>query len=68
MVFGILSCSDFAPAMLTPGRIEQLLSLPVRRWELLVGTVLGVMALALGAALYGAGGLALLLVLPWCAR
>jgi Cu-processing system permease protein len=61
MVFGILSCADFAPAMLTPGRIEQLLSLPVRRWELLLGTFLGVMALALGAALYGAGGLALLL-------
>jgi Cu-processing system permease protein len=45
--FGVLSCADFAPALLSPGRIEHLLSLPVRRWELLAGTFLGVLALAL---------------------
>ncbi|MEN9796391.1 MAG: hypothetical protein RL653_87 [Pseudomonadota bacterium] len=61
MLFGILGCADFAPTMLSPGRIEQLLSLPVRRWELLVGTFLGVLALSLSAALYGAGGVVVLL-------
>jgi Cu-processing system permease protein len=61
MVFGILACSDFAPSLLSPGRIEHLLSLPVRRWELLMGTFLGVLVLALIAAIYGAGGLVLML-------
>jgi Cu-processing system permease protein len=48
LAFGVLSCADFAPALLSPGRIEHLLALPVRRWELLAGTFLGVLALALG--------------------
>lgn len=61
LLFGIVACSDFGPSMLTPGRIEHLLSLPVRRHELLAGTFLGVLALAIGGALYGAGGMALLL-------
>jgi len=55
--FGVLACADFAPALLSPGRIEHLLSLPVRRWELLAGTFLGVLALALGGAVYASGGL-----------
>jgi Cu-processing system permease protein len=55
--FGILACSDFAPALLAPGRIEHLLSLPVRRHELLLGTFLGVEALVLCGALYGGLGL-----------
>lgn len=59
--FGILGCADFAPSLLSPGRIEQLLALPIRRWELLVGTFLGVTVLAVAGALYGAGGLVLLL-------
>lgn len=61
LVFGIVACSDFGPAMLAPGRVEQLLALPVRRWELLLGTFLGVEALVLVGALYGGGGTALLL-------
>ena len=61
IAFGLLACSDFAPALLSPGRIEHLLSLPVRRWELLVGTFLGVMTLGLMGSLYGAGGLLLIL-------
>jgi ABC-type transport system involved in multi-copper enzyme maturation permease subunit len=61
IAFGLLACSDFAPALLSPGRIEHLLSLPVRRWELLVGTFLGVLTLGLLGALYGAGGLLLIL-------
>lgn len=59
--FGILICADFAPRLLAPGRVEHLLALPVRRWELLAGTLLGVLALSTGAALYGAGGLAIIL-------
>jgi len=61
IAFGLLACSDFAPALLSPGRIEHLLALPVRRWELLAGTFLGVVALGALGALYGAGGLVLIL-------
>jgi Cu-processing system permease protein len=59
--FGILACADFAPKLLAPGRIEHLLALPIRRWELLLGSLLGVLALSTGASLYAAGGLALVL-------
>jgi Cu-processing system permease protein len=58
-LFGILACADFAPTLLAPGRIEHLLALPVRRWEIVAGTFLGVLVLVLGGALYGGGGLAL---------
>jgi ABC-type transport system involved in multi-copper enzyme maturation permease subunit len=61
MAFGLLACSDFAPALLSPGRIEHLLSLPVRRWELLLGTFLGVLTLGTVGAAYGAGGLLVIL-------
>src|SRR5262249_18395959 len=37
------------------------LSLPVRRWELLAGTFLGVLALALAGAVYASAGLVLVL-------
>ena len=59
--FMILASSDFAPSLLSPGRIEHLLSLPVRRWELIGGTYLGVLVLSVLCALYGAGGLAIIL-------
>lgn len=61
LAFGILACADFGPSLLAPGRIEHLLALPVRRYELLCGTFLGVLLLASCGALYGAGGLALIL-------
>lgn len=61
LLFGVLACSDFAPGLLAPGRIELLLSLPVRRWQLLAGTFFGVLLLGAAGALYGAGGLSLLL-------
>ena len=61
LLFGIVACSDFAPSLLSPGRIEQLLSLPLRRWELLGGTFLGVMCLSIAGSLYGATGLVVLL-------
>lgn len=61
LTFGIVACSDFGPSLLAPGRIELLLALPVRKVELLFGTWLGVLALSTAGALYGAGGLALIL-------
>jgi Cu-processing system permease protein len=61
LLFGVLACADFGPALLSPGRIEFLMALPVRRWELLLGTFLGVLVLAVGGALYAAGGLVLVL-------
>ncbi len=60
-MFLLMACSDFAPELLTPGRIEHLLSLPVARWQVLFGTYLGVLTLAALGTLYGAGGLTLLL-------
>lgn len=59
--FLAIACSDFAPELLAPGRIEHLLSLPVSRWQLLFGTFLGVITLAALGVLYGAGGLTVLL-------
>lgn len=56
LIFGIVGCADFAPRLLAPGRIEHLLALPIRRWELLLGTFLGVLLLALVATFYGALG------------
>lgn len=61
LAFGILACADFGPSLLAPGRIEHLLSLPVRRFELLVGTFLGVFTLAALGAAYGSGGVVVLL-------
>lgn len=61
LFFGIVATADFAPTLLAPGRIEHLLALPVRRWEVLAGTFLGVEALVLGGAAYGGGGMALVL-------
>lgn len=61
IIFGASACADFGPSLLVPGRIEHVLALPVKRWQLLFGTFLGVMALAALGSLYGAGGLALLM-------
>lgn len=60
-VFLVLGCSDFAPRLLAPGRIEHLLSLPIRRFELIAGTYLGVLGLGALVVLYGAGGLVVIL-------
>ncbi len=59
LAFGIVACADYAPALLAPGRIEHLLSLPVHRAELVAGTFLGVLALVFAGALYGGAGLSL---------
>ncbi len=58
--FLAIACSDFAPELFSPGRIEHLLSLPVARWQLLFGTYLGVLTLSAASALYGATGLTVL--------
>ena len=60
-LFLAVACSDFAPELLAPGRIEHLLSLPVARWQLLFGTYVGVIVLAAAAVGYGALGLTVLL-------
>ncbi|MBL8923307.1 MAG: ABC transporter permease subunit [Myxococcaceae bacterium] len=59
--FLAVACSDFAPELLAPGRIEHLLSLPVARWQLLFGTYLGVLVITAAGILYGATGLTVLL-------
>jgi Cu-processing system permease protein len=61
LLFGIFSCAEFAPTLLSPGRIEHLLSLPVKRWQLIVGTFIGVWTIASCASLYAAGGLTVIL-------
>ncbi|ADO72355.1 hypothetical protein [Stigmatella aurantiaca] len=61
ILFGIVACSDFAPSLMSPGRIEHLLALPLQRWHILAGTFLGVLTMALCGALYGSGGLLLIL-------
>jgi Cu-processing system permease protein len=57
----VLATADLAPLLLAPGRIELLLAMPIRRWELLFGTYLAVVMLAAGAALYGAAGICLMI-------
>jgi Cu-processing system permease protein len=59
--FLAIACSDFAVELLAPGRIEHLLSLPVTRFQLLLGTYLGVVTLGLLSVLYGAVGVVVLL-------
>ncbi len=61
ILFGIIATADFAPALLSPGRVEHLLALPVRRSEVLAGTFLGVEALVLAGAAYGGAGFVLVL-------
>ena len=56
ILFGIVSMSNIAAQLLAPGRVELLLSLPVRRWELVLGTWSGVVAIALLAATFAIGG------------
>ena len=61
LCFGVLFTSGFAPRMLRPGRVELLLSLPVRRYEVVLGTYLGVVAIAtMGISLCIGGASAIL--------
>jgi ABC-type transport system involved in multi-copper enzyme maturation permease subunit len=59
--FGVLACSDFGAELFAPGRIEHLLALPIRRWQLLLGTYIGVFTLSALGALYGAAAFTFML-------
>ncbi|MCO4762433.1 MAG: ABC transporter permease subunit [Myxococcales bacterium] len=56
VLFGIVATADIAVKSLSPGRVELLLSLPVRRAELLLGTYLGVALIALAGSIFAVGG------------
>lgn len=61
LLFGIVSTADVAPKLWAPGRVELLLSLPVRRWEWVLGTFFGVMSIAVLAAIFAVGGVSAVL-------
>lgn len=63
LLFGIIATAGIAPEMLAPGRVELLLSLPLRRGELVVGTYLGVLAILGLATVYGIGGASIILAI-----
>ena len=61
LILGAFITADFAPVLLSPGRIEHTLSLPVKRWELLTGMFCGVLVLVLLGCIYAAGGFTIIL-------
>jgi Cu-processing system permease protein len=61
LVFGIVATADIAPKQLQPGRVEHLLSLPIRRAELVVGVYLGVCAICAIATVAAVGGVSAVL-------
>jgi Cu-processing system permease protein len=61
LLFGIIATADIAPRLLQPGRVEFMLSLPIRRVELVVGTYLGVAALCAIGTGVAVGGVSLVL-------
>lgn len=56
LIFGIAVCAPLATTLLAPGRIDYLLALPIARWELILGSYVGVLLLTVGGTLYGAAG------------
>lgn len=56
LIFGMAVCAPLATTLLAPGRIDYLLALPIARWELILGSYLGVLILTAGGTLYGAAG------------
>jgi Cu-processing system permease protein len=61
LLFGIVVTADVAPRMLQPGRVELLLALPVRRYEVVLGLYVGVAALCAVATTVATGGVSLVL-------
>lgn len=61
LLFGIVVTADIAPKQLQPGRVEHLLSLPIRRAELVVGVYLGVCAICAIATVAATGGVSAVL-------
>ncbi len=60
-LFGIVATSDIAVRLLSPGRVELSLSLPIRRWELATGIYFGVLVLAFAGMVFAVGGFSLVL-------
>ena len=60
-LFGIVATSDIAVRLLSPGRVELSLSLPIRRWELAAGIYLGVLMLALAGMTFAVSGFSAIL-------
>ena len=56
LIFGIAVCAPLATTLLAPGRIDYLLALPIARWELILGSYVGVLILTISGTLYGAAG------------
>jgi Cu-processing system permease protein len=56
IAFMIVAVADIAPKMLAPGRVEHLLSLPLRRVEIVLGTYVGVLVIAASALVLAIGG------------
>ena len=61
LLFGIVVTADFAPRLLQPGRVELLLALPVRRYEVVLGLFAGVATLCALATAVATGGVSLVL-------
>jgi ABC-type transport system involved in multi-copper enzyme maturation permease subunit len=55
-LFLVVAVADIAPKMVSPGRVELMLALPIRRHELVLGIYVGVMIIALLAADLAIGG------------
>jgi Cu-processing system permease protein len=56
LLFLVVAVADIAPKLLAPGRVEHVLSLPLRRTELVVGVYIGVLLIGLLAAVFAIGG------------
>jgi Cu-processing system permease protein len=61
LLFGVVVTADVAPRMLQAGRVELVLALPVRRYELVIGIFTGVAALCALATAIATGGVSLVL-------
>lgn len=61
LIFGVVASAGIAVTLLAPGRVELLLSLPLRRSDLVLGIFLGVVLLNALSLAFAVGGLALVL-------
>ena len=61
IVLPTLVFAEFAPTLLSPGRVESLLALPLRRSQLLIGTFVGVWMLAAAMSLYASLGITIVI-------
>ncbi|MEM7678500.1 MAG: hypothetical protein AAF449_21120 [Myxococcota bacterium] len=61
LLFGIVACSEFAPNLFAPGRIELLLSFPVARVSIVAGTFIAIAIASFGFATYATLGVTLVM-------